>query len=144
MEFPSPAQYFDTLSQARKSYTKSLEPLCKDRGLTHNELDVLLFLYNNPGFDRAADIVSHRGIAKSHVSLSVSMLEHRGLLQRSFAPGDRRTAHLHLTEEGQTIAQEGRALQQGFFTRLFQGITPEELELWQNLIQKVQNNLETK
>lgn len=142
MDFPSPAHYFDTLSQARKSYSKALEPLCKDRGLTHNELDVLLFLYNNPSFDRAADIVSHRGIAKSHVSLSVSMLEHRGFLQRQFAPTDRRTAHLQLTPEGQAIAQEGRALQQAFFAKLFQGISPEELDIWQKLIQKVQTNLE--
>lgn len=143
MEFPQPTQYFDTLGQARKSYGKTLEPLCKQWNLTRNELDVLLFLHNNPEFDRAADIVSHRGIAKSHVSLSVSMLEHRGFLQRQFAPNDRRTAHLALTPAGLAIAQAGRDLQEGFFRRIFAGISPEELRLWQTLIGKVQKNIET-
>lgn len=142
MEFSTPINYFDTLGQARKSYGKALEPLCKQWNLTRNELDVLLFLHNNPTFDRAADIVSHRGIAKSHVSLSVSMLERRGFLHRHFAANDRRTAHLGLTPEGLSIAQEGRAVQERFFRRVFTGISPEELTLWQTLIQKAQTNIE--
>lgn len=142
MEFLPPIHYFDTLNQARKSYSKALEPVCDRWGLTRNELDVLLFLHNNPGYDRAADIVHRRGIAKSHVSLSVSMLEHRRLLQRQFAPADRRTAHLELTEEGRAIAREARAIQEGFFRKLFAGIPPEKLELWQEMIQTVQKNIE--
>lgn len=143
MEFASPTQYFDTMGQARKSYGRALEPVCKAWGLTRNELDVLLFLHNNPGFDRAADIVRHRGIAKSHVSLSVSMLEHRGFVRREFTQADRRTAHLLLTQEGLTIARQARQEQERFFHRIFAGLSAQELELWQGLIQKVQNNIET-
>lgn len=143
MEFASPTQYFDTMGQARKSYGRALEPVCKAWGLTRNELDVLLFLHNNPGFDRAADIVRHRGIAKSHVSLSVSVLEHRGFVRREFTRADRRTAHLLLTQEGLTIARQARQEQERFFRRIFAGLSAQELELWQGLIQKVQNNIET-
>ena len=142
MELGTTANYFDIMGQARKSYGKTLEPLCQRRQLTRSELDVMLFLYNNPGFDRAAVFVSHRGIAKSHVSLSVATLTGRGLLERQTTPEDRRTVHLKLTEEGRSIAREARTLQEVFFARLFAGITREELELWLQIIGKVQKNVE--
>lgn len=142
MEMPLTADYFDMIGQAKKSYGRCLEPLCKRWKLTRNELDVLLFLYNNPNYDRAADIVHRRGIAKSHVSLSVSALEARGLLHRRFTPEDRRTAHLMLTESGRAIAAEGRTAQEGYFSRIFAGITPEELARWQALTERVKANIE--
>ena len=102
--------YFDAMGKATKEYSRYLEPVCKRWNLTQNEMAVLLFLYNNPGRDRAADIVECRGIAKSHVSLAVSNLEQRKILTRHFEPTDRRTSHLALTEHGKEIAREGIAI----------------------------------
>lgn len=142
MDFWGTASYFDIVGQAKKSYGKALEPVCRRWELTRGEMDVLLFLHNNPAFDRAVDIVHRRGIAKSHVSLSVSALERRGLLVRTFTPEDRRTAHLRLTSAGTAIAREGRDLQEGYLARVFAGITPEELVLWQRLMEQVRKNVE--
>ena len=132
--------YFDLLGKCRKIYTSCLEPLCQKWGLTRNEVDVLLFLYNNPDYDRAADIVSHRGMAKSHVSMSVANMEQRNLLERHFSETDRRTAHLILTETGRQIAQEGKALQDTFFAWLYRDITEEELFLWEKIHEKIRSN----
>ncbi len=142
MKATSIAVFFDILGKAQKQYSKHLEPVCKKWELTRNELDVLLFLHNNPQFDRAADIVDRRGIAKSHVSLSVKGLEDRGLLVRRFEPADRRTAHLELTEQGRAIAGEGCAAQQRFFSALYAGVTEAEFALWRGITQKVCGNLE--
>ena len=133
--------YFDIMGMARKSYGKLLTPICRTYELTRNELDVLLFLHNNPGYDRAADVVAHRGMAKSHVSLSVSSLEKRKLLIRNFDASDRRTAHLVLTEQGSAIAAEARKAQQTYFTDLYQGITKEEFALWCQITEKVCQNI---
>lgn len=134
--------YFDHMLKAHKGYGKHLEPICKQWGLTRNELDVLLFLHNNPGLDRAADIVSRRGIAKSHVSLSVTALEARGLLERRLDPEDRRTVHLHLTEAAIPIAEQGKAVQRAYFSRLFEGLSREEVALWLSLVEKVCKNID--
>lgn len=136
------ANYLDASAKAQKSYGKRLEPVCRKWELTRNELDVLLFLYNNPQLDRAADIVVCRGIAKSHVSLSVTGLERRGLLLRRFEPTDRRTAHLQLTEQGSVIAQEGRDIQLRFFSRICKGVTEAEFDVWRKITQKVCENIE--
>lgn len=133
----------DTVQLAKKKYSLLLEPVCRRWELTRNELDVLLFLANNPDFDRAADIVSLRQISKSHVSLSVSNLEQRGLLYREYDPEDRRTAHLKLTEEALAITREGNRIQQDYFNRVFAGLTEEEFALWRAILEKVCRNIQT-
>lgn len=138
MEF----RYFDSMLQAKKSYARILEPVCRNWDLPRNAVDVLLFLYNNPELDRAADIVSHRSIAKSHVSLSVAELESRQMLTRRYDPEDRRTVHLSLTEQGRIVAQEGREVQLRFFGAVFAGLTPEELAQWKVITEKVADNIE--
>lgn len=134
--------YFDILSQSQKAYSKQLEPVCKKWDLTRSEVDVLLFLYNNPGYDRAADIVTRRGMAKSHVSLSVANLADREFLFRRYSPEDRRTAHLSLSLAGEEIAAEAREAQKQFFHQLYDGITEQELALWEKITKKVFENIE--
>ena len=135
------SNFFDAMSRAKKEYTRCLEPVCRDFRLTQNELAVLLFLNNNPGRDRAADIVSCRGIAKSHVSLAVSTLEARGILSRRFDASDRRSCHLVLTEKGTEIAEAGAARQRQFFDALYTGISPQEWAQMRGVIQKIMENI---
>ena len=141
MHFGTEFNYFDAMASAQKSYGKLLEPICQEWKLTRTELNVMLFLYNNPAYDRAADIVSHRGIAKSHVSLSVASLEEKGLLRRRYSELDRRTAHLELLEQGQRIAAQAREKQVQYFSALYRGVSPEDLELWRKITQKVWDNI---
>ena len=138
MELPN---FFDAMSRAKKEYTRCLEPVCKDFRLTQNELAVVLFLNNNPGLDRAADIVSCRGIAKSHVSLAVSTLEARNMVSRRFDPSDRRACHLVLTEKGMEIAKAGTARQRQFFDALYAGISSEERAQMRAIIGKIMDNI---
>lgn len=134
--------YFDLLGQSQKAYSRQLEPVCKKWDLTRSEVDVLLFLFNNPQYDRAADIVAHRGMTKSHVSMSVANLEERGLLLRRFDPADRRQAHLELTRQGLEIAGEAKEQQTRFFCALYRGVTEEEFVLWRKITQKICDNIE--
>ncbi len=117
--------FFETALRAQKSYSRLMEPVCKKWDLTHNELDVLLFLANNPEQNRAADIVRGRGMSKGHVSLSLRSLEDRGLVACQADGTDRRAVHLALTDGAGEIAEDGRAVQREFIRRLRDGITPD-------------------
>lgn len=134
--------YLDSMQLSKKKYAAMLEPVCRQYDLTRSELDILLFLANNPGYDRAADIVAIRRIAKSHVSLSVGNLEKRGLLSRDFEENDRRTAHLHLTEAARPIVREGQHMQKKFFTGMFAGLTRQELVQWGQILDRICENIE--
>ena len=133
--------YFDTMARAQKGYARLMDPLCKKWSLTRNELDVLLFLHNNPGFDRAADVALHRGMAKSHVSLSVNALESKGLLRRRVDPEDRRTIRLELAGDAAYIARQGREAQKAFFARIYDGVTEEEMAVWTAATEKISRNI---
>ena len=133
--------YFDTMARAQKGYGRLMEPICKKWDLTRNELDVLIFLANNPGLDRAADIVQNRGLSKSHVSMSVTNLENRGLLVRTEDPNDRRTVHLSLTEKAKEITDAGRIAQKRFFSYLHQGVTQEQIDMMIDFARKVSENI---
>lgn len=133
--------YFDDLRKLQSAYARLLEPVCKRWELTRCELDVLLFLYNNPGLDRAADIVTRRGIAKSHASQSIASLERRGLLVRRTDPADRRTIRLKLTEAALPAAREGKSAQQHLAELLMTGLTPEQLELLARLGGQIRENI---
>ena len=134
-------EYFETMLRARKGYSRVMDPICQQWDLTRNELDVILFLYNNPEYDRASDVAARRGMAKSHVSLSVSTLESKGLLRRRADPEDRRTVHLELIGEAQDIAQQGRQAQQAFFGKIYAGLTGEEIAAWSRITEKVSQNI---
>ena len=133
--------YFDIMAKAQKGYARLLDPICKKWDLTRNELDVMLFLYNNPEFDRAVDIVNNRGLSKSHVSLSISSLESKKLLTRQEDPSDRRTVHLRLTERGKEISETGRRSQKRFFSYLHQGVTQEQIDMMIDFSRKVAENI---
>ena len=133
--------FMDSMSKAKKNYARLLEPLCREWNLTRNEMDILLFLYNNPEYDRAADIVTVRGIAKSHVSVSVSDLESRGFLLRENDPNDRRAVHLRMTDQARIIAAEAASQQRRFFSQLYAGIKPEELKAWKAIMERVSENI---
>lgn len=130
-------EYIDHMQRFRKEYYRALEPVCRKWELTHNEADVVLFLRNHPGLDRASEIVARRGIAKSHVSQSVAALESRGFLCRTPDPADRRTEHLRLTEAAAPMADEAAAVQQAFFSALLDSLTPEDRENWTRIAAKL-------
>jgi len=133
--------YFDIMAKAQKGYARLLDPICKKWDLTRNELDVLLFLANNPECDRAVDIVNNRGLSKSHVSLSINSLEEKGLLLRLSDPADRRTVHLKMTEKAMEIAESGRMAQKRFFSYLHQGVSKEQLDLMIDFARRVNENI---
>ena len=133
--------YFDTMAKAQKGYARLMDPICKKWNLTRNELDVLLFLHNNPEYDRAVDIVQNRGLSKSHVSLSINNLESRGFLTRREDPADRRTVHLALTEEAMPIVEKGQLSQRQFFSYIHKGVTQEQIDLMMDFARKVSENI---
>lgn len=121
-------------------YRRFIEPVGDKYDLNRAEMDVLLFLANNPGYDTATDIVEFRGLVKSHVSAAVAKLEERGLLERSYRNGNRRTVHLALTEAAAPIVKAGREAQKKYVSILHQGISEEELDTLKSILSKLIKN----
>ena len=81
-----------------KLYEKYLEDVQMKHRLSHIEIAIIGFLYNNPERDTAADIVERRMLPKGNVSAGVETLVQKGLLMRRQDQTDRRKIHLSLLE----------------------------------------------
>lgn len=126
----------------RKLYGSLFAPLLVRYGLTQTEADVLMFLANNPEYDTARDMVEHRHLAKSHVSASVDALAGRGLLERFYRDGNRKTIHLRLTPQARPITEEGTRLQNRFGALIIAGLSEEEVLQLNALMRRMQQNVD--
>ena len=133
-------QFWENQAAIKNLYSRCIEPVCCQYHLSRTELDILLFLANNPAYHTASDIVLHRGISKSHVSASLAALERRSWLSRSHLPNDRRTICLTLRDEAGPAVKEGRACQRRFGELLFTGFLPQDLENFNRLMGQLANN----
>ena len=125
-----------------KLYARLFTPLLEEWGLTQTEADILLFLANNPGYDTARDMAEKRHLAKSHISAGIEALAERGLLERSWQEGNRKTIHLRLTAAADPIVEEGRALQRRYGELLFRGFTQEEICRLSRWLDRVTENVD--
>lgn len=123
-------------------YSRLTRSICEKFGLTQMEYDILMFLHNHPQFNTAADIVKIRKATKSHVSTTLKTLEDNGLVRKIQSPDNKKRIEIELLEPAQKVIQEGLSVQKEFVKDLFQGLSEEELRMWQSIFTKVYNNAE--
>ena len=122
-------------------YESFCTPLCKKYQLNQSDLDLILFIANNPMYNTAKDVCEIRGIKKGIVSVTTERLVQSGYLIRKNDIHDRRIQRLCLTEKCQPIIADGREMQPHFFTSITAGLTDEELKLYQELSEKIRNQV---
>ncbi len=138
---PSPSDILLSNQYGIKVYEKFQESICEKYTLTKMELDILMFLYNNPDRNNASDIVKVRMLTKSHVSISIASLAKKKYLAR-IPSGHGRTVYLELLSRADEVIQEGLAMQQRFFHVMFAGFSEEDRERFGKYLQKISANLD--
>lgn len=131
----------EQLSLIANSYAMEKKTVMEKYSMTSIEVDVMLFLANNPQFDTAAEIVSIRKIAKSHVSLAVSRLTERGYLEKSKDSKDRKKSHLVITEKASSMVKDAQKFQSEFREQMLTGFSKEERALLQDFTRRISRNL---
>ena len=126
----------------KKYYTVQFEGAAAAYGLNQLEIDILLFLHNNPELCTASDICRYRGLAKSNVSAAVERLRTRGVLTVSPVPDNRRQRLLGFTADGQRIAAALAEIQHRTVEPLFEGFTAEEQQRLQEYLSRMDANIQ--
>ena len=124
----------------KKLYRMVLVPVEEKYDLNDTEIDILLFLANNPEYDTARSIVEVRQLAKSHVSVSLRTLIDKGYLASEEDAKDRRLVHLHITTSAKPIIRAGQKQQKKFRQILFQNISEEELKVYSRVADRMYVN----
>lgn len=123
-------------------YAKCVGDVCSRHKITRMELDILLFLANNPHFDTATDMVEVRYLSKSQVSAAIKTLEEGGFIRKEYADNNRKTAHLKICEVASSIIADGRAAQEKCVSIMLQGLSQEEIEGIKRCFQHIWENID--
>lgn len=127
--------------QFERLYSKTIQQAAQKHGLSKTEADVLLFLYNNPEYDTARDIVEFRGIAKSYVSKTIELLIQKGFLLAQENENDRRMIHLKLQDNKLDVVRELKHTQEELFTLICRNISDHEREQLSLIFTKLSQNI---
>lgn len=137
---PFPLDLLSLTQMFKKMYARMCEPVLAEYALSQLELDILLFLANNPHYDTASDIVEKRKLTKSHVSLGVEQLIQKGLIERIPDVNDRRLVHLRLLAGAAAITQSARSAQEQFIDRILAGFTDDERRALEGMLFRMMEN----
>lgn len=124
-----------------KLYEKYLEDVQVKHQLSHIEIAIIGFLYNNPERDTAADIVERRMLPKGNVSAGVETLVQKELLIRRQDQTDRRKIHLSLLEKAVPIVQEIEEINKRFRQQIFKNLSNDDLKTYEKTTDFILENL---
>ena len=116
--------------------------VCSQYKLSKMEYDILMFLYNNPEYKTARDIVEIRNIKANLVSVNVEKLVQDGYIERQAVEKDRRKTELICTQKALPVQKRGRGLQQEFAERLMMGLSDEDQKKLAIYFSQMEKNLD--
>ena len=90
--------FWDEHKTITRYYEMKVSGVCEKYQLRQLEYDILMFIYNNPAYNTAADIVRIRKSTKSHVSTSLKVLEDRGFIERRVDKDNKKHVTIHLLQ----------------------------------------------
>ncbi len=134
--------FWDKHKTITRCYEMLTRSVCDRYKLTQMEYDILMFLYNNPQYNTAADIVKIRKSTKSHVSTSLKFLEDRGLIEKKQSEDNKKHIQIFLLDPAQEIVRTGLNVQKQFMNNMFQGLTEEEMVMCKSVFRKICDNAE--
>ena len=134
--------YFIGIEKCNKIFKKSCLDSVKEFSFTPNEIDVIMFLVNNPTLDTARDISHYKNRSKALVCRSVESLVQRGMIVKKIDKHDRRNIHLCLTDKTIKIAERIKDCRKNFFKQLTTELSPEQIKIFQEVILKMLDNID--
>ena len=134
--------FWDEHKTITRYYEMKVSGVCEKYQLRQLEYDILMFIYNNPAYNTAADIVRIRKSTKSHVSTSLKVLEDRGFIERRIDKDNKKHVTIHLPQLANEVIEDGIWAQKEFAQDMFDGLSEKEIRSFMNVFQKVYDNAE--
>ena len=134
--------FWDEHKTITRYYEMKVSGVCEKYQLRQLEYDILMFIYSNPEYNTAADIVRIRKSTKSHVSTSLKVLEDRGFIERRVDKYNKKHVTIHLLQLANEVIEDGIWAQKEFAQDMFEGLSEEEIKVFMNVFQKVYENAE--
>lgn len=136
----APAEILACSMLIKRLYEKIMSPILTGNELPRIEMEILLFLANNPEYNTATAIVAEKGYTKSHVSTALKHLEASGYISKNHIGSNRKTFYLKLEDKARPLIRQGQLYQQKFSQILNQGISEDSLRTAWKVLEKMADN----
>ena len=134
----------DTVLRGRKlkKYTDhTFRTIREEYDLKQIEIEILFCLYKNPKAT-SSDVYRELSLHKGHVSMAMDDLCQKGYLQSEHDRHDRRYVNYEITEKGKPVAEEIAAIRGESHSKIFEGVSEEEMDILKSIMAKVSGNLD--
>ncbi|MDX8403852.1 MAG: MarR family transcriptional regulator [Mariprofundaceae bacterium] len=121
---------------------QSIGRKCKAVGYkaTPEGLGILFLLSRQDGLTQS-QISEFLAKDKAAITRLLNNLEREGLVKRDHDKADRRVVHSHLTDKGNKALDEMSPVFQSFFSKIFDGVDPDEFDIARNVLRQIIANL---
>ena len=133
-------EYIIKFASIIKEIKKKNRTVISSYKLSPSEIDILVTL-DIGVYDTAKEISENFEISKSLVCRSVDSLIKRGYIDTKKDEKDKRVIHLILREEARPIVNALKSNREKSTEVLLNGIDEEELKVFNNVLDKMKNNL---
>lgn len=137
-----PLNLWEHQNAIKTLYAKCVGAVCEKYQISRMELDILLFLANNPRYDTATDIVEIRYLSKSQVSGAIKLLEEREWIDKTYTDDNRKTTHLRIREGAAAVIADGKEAQEIFLDVMMHGFSQEEIECMKGYTSRIWDNID--
>lgn len=134
----------NAFQQIRRVYINEFTRLFKEETFSPNEIDILLFLSNNPSINTSIQLCVCLNVSKALVCRSVDALIKRHLLYAKADEKDKRIQRLYLSKEAKPVIEKIRELKNAINAELLSDISEEELRQMERTLTKIRTRFEMK
>ena len=129
-------------ARLREAYSRFCAHSAAGEAFSPNEMNVLIFLSNNPSINTAKELTVTMGDSKGLVCRSVDALVRRGYLTSEEDAKDHRILHLRLTQKAAPVIGQMRVSMDHFSQTVTRGISEEELAVYTRVQHQIYANIE--
>lgn len=126
----------------RKLMEEQIGEIRKKYDMKKAELEILYFLSRCDGHNTSTDIHDQLLMNRGHISQAVDRLCKRKFISAIPDERDRRYVHYILLDSAREIVRELSTQYEELNCKILDGISEEELEIFQRVAAKIRNNME--
>lgn len=130
------------ISNLGRMFKRELREICAQRGMNSTYFKIIMMLSHNPDGVIQSEIVENTNLKPSTISLTLKTLEQMGYLTRENSADDNRKTIVKITSLGKNYDSKIRDCFKIVEEEMIKNISSEELQLFKDIITKMQKNLQ--
>lgn len=124
------------LARARSKLAKAVDCQLATHDITHAQGGIMVMLASGK-YVTAAELARELYVDSASMTRMVDRLQKRGLIERVRCGEDRRVSNLHLTKDGQALADQLPAVYTSVLNRNFVNFSADEVVTLKTLLRKI-------